>query len=195
MALTDGSGLCYGGDLAHAAQLVREGAGKASLSPLTSCRATSSKFCHLLLTSLAVRKEAFTFFKGRVDWQPRELKGEVEAGEWKVAAPRGEGATEGGAEAGSGFTATQLLPSALPAAAADDAESRRRERYATWSKSVGAVAAAEEADDGPEARSALRSWLQLRPLEASDAAEISAAGGAAAAVWPFTPPPWREGED
>ena len=170
--LTDGSGVCYGGDLAHAAQLVREG---------------------------AARKEAFTFFKGRVDWQPGELKGEVEAGEWRVAAPRGEGAAEaaaeGAAEGGAGCSDAQgaRLPSALIRgfAAADAAESRRRERYAAWSTSVGVVAAAEEADGGgPEASAALRSWLRLRPLEPSEAAEISAA-----AAWPFVPPPWREGED
>ena len=51
-------GLFYGGDLAHAAQLVRDG---------------------------DARKHDFTFFRGRIDWRPGELRGEVEAGDWVVA--------------------------------------------------------------------------------------------------------------
>ena len=52
--------LFYGGDLQHAAELVRSG---------------------------RARKEHFSFFRGRVDWRPGELRGEVELGEWSVASP------------------------------------------------------------------------------------------------------------
>ena len=51
--------LCYGGDLGHAAQLVRDG---------------------------HADKRCFRFYKGRVDFRPGELKGEVEMGEWRVLA-------------------------------------------------------------------------------------------------------------
>ena len=53
------------GDLAHAAQLVREG---------------------------SADKAAFTFYKGRIDFRPGELLGEIEMGEWRlVPAPEGQG--------------------------------------------------------------------------------------------------------
>ena len=50
--------LFYGGDLHSAAELVRSG------------RASKSDFA---------------FFRGRVDWRPGELRGEIELGEWRVA--------------------------------------------------------------------------------------------------------------
>ena len=57
-------GLFYGGELGHAAELVRAGA------------AQPSEFC---------------FFRGRVDWQPGQLRGELDLGEWVL----GEGGSGG----------------------------------------------------------------------------------------------------
>ena len=55
-----GTGLFYGGDLAAAAELVRSGEAAA---------------------------DSFVFFKGRVDWRPGELLGEIEFGEWLGLCP------------------------------------------------------------------------------------------------------------
>lgn len=191
-------GLHYGGDLAHAASMVREG------------KASAADFC---------------FYRGRVDWQPGQLRGECRLGEWVVA----QWDDTGG---GSSWPPPGLMPrlARYAASAADlqlsesitdlgtGAGGRLRSyKLAAWAHVVAAVAdgaAAHEAgegaahvarvtehshrlpaqpsDGGPPSHP-LRAWLRFHALEAS---ELEALQGARKPDRRLgAPPAWRTQED
>ena len=160
--------LRYGGDLQHAAALVRRGEADA---------------------------DAFVFFKGRVDWRPGELQGELDFGEWvalnPTAAEAPPAAGDEAAPAPEPITATFAHARAPGGAhdgaeASDDAAARGRARHAAWASAVRAAVASGGSDE-------LRAWLALRPLDGDEAEAVRAlqhAAGDAAVV-----PPWRALED
>jgi len=157
-----GAALYYGGDLAHAAELVRAGEAHA---------------------------DDFTFFKGRVDWRPGELRGEIDFGEWVGLTPFTPADADGSdnTEPITALIARAGVASAPDAnAALADVVARRRYRQAAWSSVVGAAVAA---DDGAGAE--LATWLALRPLEGKETEELEAISAVAGSM-----PPWRakEGE-
>jgi hypothetical protein len=127
--------LYYGGDLGDAAELVRSG------------RASPGDF---------------SFFRGRVDWRPGELRGEVELGEWRVgtalaAAPTPPPPPENAAtilDVVRQMTPTEPLPSHRSEG------SRRRRRHRLWAQVVEAIAHAEDELEQGQAGQ-LRSWLKL----------------------------------
>lgn len=186
-------GLCYGGDLEHAASLVRAG---------------------------GARADEFCFYRGRVDWQPGELRGECEMGEWLVA----QWDDTGG---GGSWPPPGLMPRlARYAANAPDLQLSeavtgfdtggggrsglgtggggrlRSYKLAAWAHVVAAVAegaemeaagegvaaAAREPNAGLSARGAspspdggvsshpLRAWLRFHALEASEVDALQGAG-------------------
>ena len=121
--------LFYGGDLQHAAELVRSG---------------------------RARKEHFSFFRGRVDWRPGELRGEVELGEWSVASPvDGDGVVPDGpdgvdADGDDGACQAAVGHPLWPAG------STRTNRSAMWTHVVRSIAHASDATHC--------SWLELARL-------------------------------
>ena len=186
-------GLYYGGDLAHAASLVREG---------------------------RAHEGDFLFFKGRYDWRPAELRGELELGEW-AHAPRHAPAAAAALAAirrppppppTATATATATAMGVVALAARDPpgdelARQRHAQRHECWAGVVAALAADEghmadgEGNGGAQAarwRDGLRAWLRVRPLHQEEAAEleaIRARGRAAHALQAAEPPPWRTRED
>ena len=188
-------GLYYGGDLAHAASLVREG---------------------------RAHEDDFLFFKGRYDWRPAELRGELELGEWALAPRRAQAAAAALAvirrppppppTATVTATAMAMVAPVGSATAPDtpgDEHARRRhaQRHDCWAGVVAALVADEGlmADDveagGALAvrwRDGLRAWLRVRPLQQEEVAQleaIRARGRAAHALQAAEPPPWRTRED
>ena len=173
-------GLFYGGELGHAAELVRAGA------------AQPSEFC---------------FFRGRVDWQPGQLRGELDLGEWvlgeggsggapwppagvlpraaSLAASGGSGV--GPAGSGVGGAATGTVDPLDPAdgggggggGGGSAAQQRALQRYriAAWSHVAHALG--------------LREWLRMRQLLPDERSELEALQRAGAAGAPA----WRASED
>ena len=154
------SPLYYGGDLSIAAEMVRQGEAKA---------------------------EDFVFYKGRVDWRPGELQGELEFGEWAALKASSDAAADAVDVEPIPATIARAGGSSAPdaVAALANADARRRYRHAAWSAVVGAAATAEEdagESGGTSGSSELRAWLALRPFEGNEEEElrvISASGAAA----------------
>jgi hypothetical protein len=191
-------GLCYGGDLAHAASLVRQG------------EATAADFC---------------FYRGRVDWQPGLLRGECRLGEWVVAEWDDTG---GGSWPPPGLmprlawyaasAADVQLSESISDLGTAPPGRLRSYKLAAWAHVVAAVAdGAAQAGDAasvagepsavvsshgaplpsegiPVSHHPLRSWLRLHPLEAS---EIDALHGGREPNRRRmgAPPAWRTQED
>ena len=156
-------GLYYGGDLAHAAQLVRQG----------ECDARH-----------------FVFYKGRVDWRPGELHGELVMGEWALGAPTTAWPPAGlmpnmARHAASTHEPPALVTaevgSSIAAGMADKAQLARirnrieHYRMAAWSVVV------------EKLYSGLSDWLRVRSFGSAEAAELAElaaeSAGAATPVW------------
>lgn len=168
-------GLYYGGDLASAAAMVREG------------EAAAADFC---------------FYRGRIDWQPGQLAGECEMGEWVAGGwdvnPRGSGGGDdsfhglpshsgGDAEGGGGEARSWPPPGLMPrlaryAATASDLQLSdgvlgggggggrlRSYKVGAWAHVVSALARGAEEAAGGEAPHPLHDWLRLHPVEAEEA--------------------------
>jgi len=193
-------GLYYGGDLASAAAMVREG------------EAAAADFC---------------FYRGRIDWQPGQLAGECEMGEWVAGGwdvnPRGSGGGDdsfhglpshsgGDAEGGGGEARSWPPPGLMPrlaryAATASDLQLSdgvlgggggggrlRSYKVGAWAHVVSALARGAEEAAGGEAPHPLHDWLRLHPVEAEEAAELHRGGGRNA-EGTLQPPAWRTRED
>lgn len=172
-------GLYYGGDLEHAASLIREGVASA---------------------------EHFIFFRGRVDWRPGELRGEIELGEWAAVREHRSSSVNVCSDGSAGGSDTKeacwpplglaqsVTTEPPPTNGVDsEVEQRRRLRYEIWAAAVNAVTATPEV--GNSASERLRSWLWMRPRisaeEIDDIAALQTRGDAREC----SPPPWRTRED
>ena len=144
-------GLCFGGDLAHAADLVR-------------ARDASA--------------DDFVFFKGRVDFRPGELAGELQLGEWSCASTVGlpcawpppglHASSHFGAGGSEGTEGTEGVEG-VEGPRAQGAVSPRRlahYRYWSWARVVSSMARGRgfTEDNAP--------WLRLRTLTQEQADEI-----------------------
>jgi len=137
-------GLYYGGDLAHAAELV--------------------------LKEEALPRD-FIFFKGRVDWRPGELRGELDFGEWAAARVGGPpfppvglmprtaslALRRDGVQSGSAAVAPLLRQPSDPVGSTDD--QTRRYQGAAWAHVVCGLSRA-----GGNGAPRLDEWLSLQLL-------------------------------
>jgi len=165
-------GLCYGGDLAHAAELVRTGDASA---------------------------DDFVFFKGRVDFRPGELAGELQLGEWSSASTAGlpYAWPPPGLHAGSHFGAEGSEGS--EGKGAKEAASRKRlaqQRYWSWARVVSSMARGRGVSEAGSA------WLRLRALTPAQADAVGSQVAVRSAQSgvnhgrddPGAPPVWRARE-
>ena len=84
--------------------------------------------------------EDFVFYKGRVDWRPGELQGELEFGEWAALKASSDAAADAVDVEPIPATIARAGGSSAPdaVAALANADARRRYRHAAWSAVVGA---------------------------------------------------------
>jgi len=160
-------GLYYGGDLADAAMRVRSGEAEAA---------------------------DFTFYRGRVDWQPGALGGECALGEWVVADWGGKAWPPPGLMprlARYAASATDLQPSVTVLGAPASGGRLRMYKLGAWAHVVGAVADGAALSYG--APHPLRDWLRLYALEPDEVQALQ--GGGAEPAEGVAPPAWRTRED
>mmetsp|Transcript_42795 Transcript_42795/g.112577 ORF Transcript_42795/g.112577 Transcript_42795/m.112577 type:complete len:482 (+) Transcript_42795:23-1468(+) len=177
-------GLFYGGDLQHAASLVEAGEAEAT---------------------------DFVFFKGRHDWRPGELRGELELGEWVLATPLADAPPLAVAppalQPGARSPALQLGDETAGGSEVADASTKRWRqdiRHEGWRRIVVDLVTAPACGDAPKEplsrltwRDGLRSWLTVRPMTEKEAGQLAAmhARGRGADAHNMQPPPWRTRED